>query len=253
MHPLSGLLTRSSERCACVQEAAVRQYEARAASLGSVGNAASARRHEAQLDELRLSAEGEQQHATALRDVWSGSVQELERELEQARAARTAVEAERLRMLELHRKRLAQVQREGDARQAELRKAQEAQEAKAAEALAAAARQAERSVESRAKHIKSKADEALKQQKHALKHEHTAATHAAVKEAARLAAELDRAEGGKRQEVRNAVRAANEAHARELSAVRATHHAQLTALGKSLASAEREMARRRTRSAAPPP
>lgn len=100
----------------------MRQYEARAASLGSASSDASARsrQHKAQLEELQSSAEVQQRCTDALKDVWGGCVQELEEELEQARRQRAAVETDRLRMLELHRKRVSQVQREGETRQARL-------------------------------------------------------------------------------------------------------------------------------------
>ena len=126
--------------------------------------------------------------------------------------------------------------------QAELRKAQDAQEAAAAAAIATAARQAERALEFKAKHLKQRADEALRLQRSSMRHEHASATQAAEREASRLSVELQRAEERTRREVERAVRACEGAHARELAAARRAHAAEVVALGASLREAERDAA-----------
>ena len=105
------------------------------------------------------------QRLNTLSRVWRNSVIELEQQVEGEVGKRHALEAERLKFAEIHRKKLQSLQREADTRTAEAKKLAEREETAVQAAAVAAARQAERSYELKAKELKSKTDETIKKER----------------------------------------------------------------------------------------
>ena len=103
------------------------------------------------------------QRLNTLSRVWRNSVIELEQQVEGEVGKQHALEAERLKFAEIHRKKLQSLQREADTRTAEAKKLAEREETAVQAAAVAAARQAERSYELKAKELKSKTDETIEE------------------------------------------------------------------------------------------
>ena len=153
----------SYERMLAEQQAAVRQYEARAACVGTLR--LEARKRDNELTAVRQEALAVRQRLATLSRVWRMSVMELEQCLETEVRSRNELEAERVKFAEIHRKKLQSLQREADSRSAEAKKLAEREESAVQAAAVAAARQAERSYEIKAKELKSKTDELVKKER----------------------------------------------------------------------------------------
>ena len=156
-------MVASYERMLAEQAAAVRQYEARAATVGTLR--LDARKKENELNAVRAESVAVRQRLNTLSRVWRNSVIELEQQVEGEVGKRHALEAERLKFAEIHRKKLQSLQREADTRTAEAKKLAEREETAVQAAAVAAARQAERSYELKAKELKSKTDETIKKER----------------------------------------------------------------------------------------
>ena len=156
-------MVASYERMLAEQAAAVRQYEARAATVGTLR--LEARKREAELTAVRQESVAIRQRLSTVSKVWRHSVIELEQSLEKEISQRNHLEAERAKFAEIHKKKLQSLQREADSRSAEARKLAEREEQAVQAAATAAARQAERSYEIRAKELKAKSDQVIQKER----------------------------------------------------------------------------------------
>ena len=156
-------LVASYERMLSEQAAAVRQYEARAACVGTLR--LEARKRDAELAAVRQESVSVRQRLTVVSKVWRQSVLELESCLDREIQQRHHFEAERVKFGEIHRKRLQSLQREADARSAEAKKVAEREETAVQQAMATATKQAERSMELKVKEAKAKADETVRKER----------------------------------------------------------------------------------------
>ena len=160
-------LVRAYEAMLGEQATAVAQQSARVAQLGSLSNEASqsARQRERELKVLEQQQQRQRRTAAAVDAAWAGTVSELEAALDAALAGRAALEADRVRLMALHRKKVGMVQREAEAKHEEALKANALLEEKAAAATAAAAKHGERAAEMRAREISRKAEAALRSER----------------------------------------------------------------------------------------
>ena len=119
-------LVASYERMLQEQAAAVRQFEARASTVGTLRM--EARKREAELTAVRQESVVVRQKLAVNHKVWRHSVIELEATLEAEIRSRNALEADRTKFAEIHRKKLQSLQREADERTREAKKVAEREE-----------------------------------------------------------------------------------------------------------------------------
>ena len=203
-------LVNSYEAMLLEQKAAIDQHAAKSISLAPMQR--EVRKREKEVVQLQTSGAVERQQHITLGKVWRASMLELEAALDAQVKQRGVLEADRNRFTEAYRKKLAQLQKEADTRNNEVKRMAEKEENAMQAAAAAAGRQAERVFESKTRDMKQRADAAIQRERQQQSNVVTQLKNAAESEAAKLKAEVEavatvaRREGEERLRSREATR-----------------------------------------------
>lgn len=177
-------LVASYEALLAERDEAAQQHEAAASTLGPLQK--EMRRREQEVRHLQASGALERQQQLTLAKVWRTSMADVEAALDAQVRQRSVLEADRNRFTEAYRKKLAQLQKEAEQRNIEVRRLAEKEENAMQAAAAAAGRQAERAFESKAREMKQRAEAAIQKERQQQSNLVTQLRNAADIEAAKL-------------------------------------------------------------------